>query len=113
MDQALDTEAQSLAALAALAQVQRLRAFRALVVAGNQGLTAGALADRLGLSPSALSFHLKELAQAGLVGSEPQGRFMVYRAHFERMNDLLTYLTEQCCQGQACEVTLPRPRQRC
>lgn len=113
MDQALDTEAQSLAALAALAQVQRLRAFRALVVAGSQGMTAGALADQLGLSPSALSFHLKELAHAGLVGSEAQGRFIIYRAHFERMNDLLGYLTEHCCQGQVCEVTLPRSPKRC
>ena len=91
-------------ALAALAQVQRLRAFRALVVAGPQGLTPGAMAERLRMAPSALSFHLKELAHAGLVSSEPRGRNLIYRATFEQMNCLLAYLTEHCCQGASCEV---------
>ena len=86
-------------ALGALAQAQRLRAFRLLVAAGPEGLTPGALAARLGLSPSALSFHLKELASASLAVTEPRGRHLIYRAEFGRMNQLLAYLTEHCCQA--------------
>ncbi|MHB1248189.1 MAG: ArsR/SmtB family transcription factor [Polaromonas sp.] len=100
---ALDEHA-AVKALAALAQVQRLRAFRALVVAGPEGLTPGIMAEQLGVAPSALSFHLKELAHSGLVSSEPRGRNLIYRANFEQMNALLGYLTEHCCQGEACEV---------
>lgn len=92
-------EAATLKALGALAQAQRLRAFRILVAAGPDGVTPGALAARLSLSPSALSFHLKELASAGLVVTEPRGRHLIYRAQFGRMNQLLAYLTEHCCQG--------------
>lgn len=101
----LADEAAVVKALAALAQAQRLRTFRALVVAGPDGLTPGVIAQQLGVAPSALSFHLKELAHAGLVDSEPRGRYLVYRARFARMNDLLGYLTEHCCEGQACEVS--------
>lgn len=90
--------------LLALAQVQRLRAFRALVVAGAEGLTPGAMAEQLGVAPSALSFHLKELAHAGMVSSEPRGRNLIYRANFDQMNALLGYLTEHCCQGAPCAV---------
>ena len=97
-------ETDALKSLAALAQAQRLRAFRALVVAGPDGLTPGAMAEQLGIAPSALSFHLKELAHAGLVSSEAQGRHLIYRASFSQMNALLGYLTEHCCQGGACEV---------
>lgn len=98
-------ESATVRALAALAQSQRLRAFRALVVAGPDGLPAGAIAQQLELAPSALSFHLKELAHAGLVSSEPRGRQLIYRADFSQMNALLAYLTEHCCQGAACEVS--------
>lgn len=97
--------------LAALAQAQRLRAFRALVVAGPDGLTPGAMAEQLEISPSALSFHLKELAHAGLVDSEPQGRYLIYRANFTQMTALLAYLAEHCCQGEACEVK-PRAKKK-
>lgn len=97
--------------LAALAQAQRLRAFRALVVAGPEGLTPGVIAEQLGMTPSALSFHLKELSQAGLVSSEARGRHLIYRAEFARMNDLLVYLTEQCCQGEGC-VAVPTSSQK-
>jgi ArsR family transcriptional regulator, arsenate/arsenite/antimonite-responsive transcriptional repressor len=97
-------EAEAVRALSALAQAQRLRAFRALVVAGEAGLTAGALAQALDIAPSALSFHLKELSHAGLVTGEPQGRFVIYRAAFEHMTALLAYLTEHCCQGEPCAV---------
>lgn len=92
-------------ALAALAQPQRLAAFRALVVAGPQGITPSVIAAQLGIAPSGLSFHLKELTHAGLVSSEPRGRHLIYRAEFARMNAVLGYLTKHCCQGQACEAT--------
>ena len=100
-------EAAAVKSLAALAQPQRLRAFRALVVAGPDGLTPGTMAEQLGVAPSALSFHLKELAHSGLVSSEPRGRNLIYRASFEQMNALLGYLTEHCCQGAECEVKAP------
>ncbi len=101
-DSAAAQEDRAINSLAALAQRQRLRAFRMLVVAGPQGMTAGDIAAELELSPSALSFHLKELAHAGLIEAEQQGRNMLYRARFDTMNGLLDYLTEHCCAGQAC-----------
>jgi ArsR family transcriptional regulator, arsenate/arsenite/antimonite-responsive transcriptional repressor len=104
-------ESAAIKSLAALAQAQRLRAFRALVVAGPDGLTPGAMAEQLAISPSALSFHLKELANAGLVRSQPQGRYLIYHANFTQMTALLGYLTEHCCQGAACEAS-PRARKK-
>lgn len=89
-------------ALSALAHAARLQVFRALVVAGPEGLTPGLLAEGLGLPAATLSFHLKELANAGLLTQERQGRHLIYRAAFEQMNGLLSYLTDQCCQGAAC-----------
>lgn len=89
-------------ALAALAQAVRLRVFRALVVAGHEGLTPGAMAEQLAVAPNTLSFHLKELVHAGLIGQERQGRNLIYRASFETMNELLGYLTDHCCQGTPC-----------
>jgi len=97
-------EATAVKALAALAQAQRLRVFRSLVVAGPDGLTPGTLSDQLAVAPSALSFHLKELSHAGLVSSEARGRNLIYRAQFSQMNALLAYLTEHCCQGQPCDA---------
>ena len=91
-------------ALAALAQPLRLQVFRALVVAGPRGLTPGAMSEGTGVPPNTLSFHLKELAHAGLVTQQRDGRFLIYRADFERMNGLLAYLTENCCQGAGCGV---------
>ena len=95
-------------ALAALAQPLRLQVFRALVVAGPQGLTPGAMSDGTGVPPNTLSFHLKELAHAGLVSQQREGRFLIYRADFERMNGLLAYLTENCCEGSACCTPTPK-----
>ncbi|MBW8721656.1 MAG: helix-turn-helix transcriptional regulator [Polaromonas sp.] len=100
-------ETTAVKALAALAQAQRLRAFRALVVAGPEGLTPGAMAEQLGIAPSALSFHLKELSHSGLASSEARGRNLIYRANFSQMNALLGYLTEHCCEGGACEAATP------
>lgn len=90
--------------LAALAQDARLRVFRALVIAGPRGMTPGVIAEGAGIPPATLSFHLKELMNASLVSQERQGRNLIYRASFERMNALLGYLTENCCQGEACVV---------
>jgi ArsR family transcriptional regulator, arsenate/arsenite/antimonite-responsive transcriptional repressor len=94
-------------ALAALAQPLRLQVFRALVVQGQSGLTPGTIAEALGVPQNTLSFHLKELTHAGLVTQERSSRFIIYRAAFDRMNALLGYLTENCCQGSACEVPTP------
>jgi ArsR family transcriptional regulator len=88
--------------LAALAQEVRLRVFRALVVAGKEGLTPSTLAEQLEVASNSLSFHLKELVHAGLISQERQGRNLIYRASFTSMNELLGYLTENCCQGAAC-----------
>jgi DNA-binding transcriptional ArsR family regulator len=106
-------ESRTVVALAALAQVQRLRAFRALVVAGPEGLTPSVMAAQLGVNPSALSFHLKELAHAGLVSTEPRGRNLIYRADFATMNGLLGYLTEHCCQGAQCALAVPDDCRTC
>lgn len=96
--------------LAALAQPVRLRVFRALVVAGPEGLTPGALTEQLDVPSTSLSFHLKELTHAGLVTQERDGRHLIYRAAYDHMNDLLGYLTEHCCQGQACVATTDDPQ---
>ncbi len=92
-------------ALAALAQDTRLAIFRLLVEAGPAGLPAGVIADKLRTAAPTLSFHLKELAHAGLIEAEPQGRFIVYRADFKAMNALVGYLTENCCRGSGACIT--------
>lgn len=91
-------------ALAALAQPVRLQVFRALIVAGSEGLTPGTMADALAVPQNTLSFHLKELTNAGLVTTERASRHIIYRAAFDHMNAVLTYLTENCCRGAACVV---------
>jgi DNA-binding transcriptional ArsR family regulator len=90
--------------LAALAQPVRLKVFRALVVTGQAGLTPGTIAEALDIPANTLSFHLKELAHAGLVTQERSSRNIIYRAAYAHMNALLGYLTENCCQGAACAV---------
>jgi DNA-binding transcriptional ArsR family regulator len=101
------SEAQAVAALAALAQPARLRVFRALVGAGPEGMTPGVLAATLGVPSSTLSFHLKGLADAGLVQAERQGRHLVYRPLIAQMNELIAYLTDHCCGGQPCGLVTP------
>jgi len=93
----------ALSSLGALAHPIRLDAFRALVVAGKDGLTPGTLVEMLGVAYAKLGFHLKDLTEAGLVSSEQSGRNVIYRAVYPQMNALIAYLTENCCQGAACE----------
>lgn len=88
--------------LAALAQETRLEAFRLLVQAGPAGLAAGDVAIRLEISPPALSFHLRGLAQAGLVQARQQGRNIYYSADYAAIQSLVDFLTENCCGGAAC-----------
>jgi DNA-binding transcriptional ArsR family regulator len=88
--------------LAALAHPVRLNIFRALVVAGQQGMTPGVMQEGLGVPATTLSFHLKELTFAGLVTHERSSRNLVYRAAYDNMNALLSYLTDNCCQGTTC-----------
>jgi DNA-binding transcriptional ArsR family regulator len=96
-------QAQAVAALGALAQETRLQLYRLLVTVGPDGLSAGNIAERLGVIPSSLSFHLTNLVHAGLITQRRSGRLMVYAAEYARMNALLAYLSENCCgQGAAC-----------
>lgn len=92
----------AVAALSALAQEHRLAVFRLLVRAGEEGLAAGAIAERLGIPNSSLSFHLAQLSKAGLVSQERQSRSVVYRADYAAMNGLVSYLLENCCAGSGC-----------
>jgi ArsR family transcriptional regulator len=93
----------ALAALAALAQENRLDVFRLLVEAGPEGLPAGSVANALKLAPNTLTFHFDRLREASLVSVRRNGRSMIYAARFDRMNALLGYLTENCCRGRARE----------
>jgi ArsR family transcriptional regulator, arsenate/arsenite/antimonite-responsive transcriptional repressor len=93
----------AVAALGALAQETRLDLFRLLVATGPQGLPAGVIAERLGVQPSSLSFHLAQLAHAGLVTQRRLGRQLIYSAEYGAMTDLLANLTENCCgRGESC-----------
>lgn len=93
---------QAIAALGALAQESRLAVFRLLVRTGPQGMAASKIAEQVGVAPSSLSFHLKELSIAGLVSARQEGRFVIYAACFDAMNDLVGFLTENCCGGNPC-----------
>lgn len=89
-------------ALSALAQESRLGVYRLLVQVGPEGMAAGVIADRLGLPPPTLSFHLKELSNAGLAISRQEGRYVIYSANFDNALKLVNFLTENCCGGQSC-----------
>jgi ArsR family transcriptional regulator, arsenate/arsenite/antimonite-responsive transcriptional repressor len=99
-------QTRAIAALGALAQETRLELFRLLVATGPKGLPAGVIADRLGVLPSSLTFHLNQLHHAGLISQRRQSRQLIYSAEYDAMNALLAYLTENCCSGtgtyQAC-----------
>ena len=100
-------KAEAVAALAALAQDNRLEVFRLLMEAGPEGLAAGRVADALKLAPNTLTFHFDRLRDAGLVTVRRKGRSMIYAARFETMNALIAYLTENCCRGQAEQCARP------
>jgi ArsR family transcriptional regulator len=106
---------EAVVALAALAQETRLAIFRLLVEAGPEGIAAGQLAQALDVPPATLSFHLKELAHAGLAHTRPDGRFVFYSADFEQMAALMTYLTQNCCRGMPgeCLTTVETALARC
>lgn len=106
-------------ALSALAQEHRLAAFRLLVQAGEVGMAAGLLAERLDVPPSSMSFHLAQLANAGLVTQRRESRSIIYSADFAAMNTLMGYLTENCCGGVPCDdasdhdtACLPSPQRK-
>jgi len=101
----------AVAALAALAQDNRLDVFRLLVQAGPEGMPAGQVAEALGLAPNTLTFHFDRLRGAGLVRVRREGRSMIYAAQYEAMNGLLGFLTENCCQGAAekCAPAICKP----
>ena len=104
----------AVAILAALAQDNRLDVFRLLVEAGPEGMPAGHIAASLKMAPSALTFHLDRLRDAGLVTVRREGRSMIYAAQFETMNKLISYLTDQCCQGhpELCRPATGKVRRR-
>ena len=99
--------------LASLAHPTRLDIFRKLVVAGEEGIAAGAIASEIGIPASSLSFHLKELSHAGMVRSRQSGRFVVYTADYDTMSELIEFLSANCCEGRPCAVVaLPKLRKR-
>ncbi|HEV2594614.1 MAG TPA: metalloregulator ArsR/SmtB family transcription factor [Sphingomicrobium sp.] len=98
-------------ALGALAQEHRLELFRLLVQAGEHGLAAGRIAEALGVPNSSLSFHLAQLARAGLIRQERQSRSLIYSADYQAMNSLVGYLMENCCGGADCSTSACDPEQ--
>src|SRR3546814_12245796 len=102
----------AVSALGALAQEHRLALFRLLVQAGEDGMPAGAIAEALGVPNSSLSFHLAQLTRAGLIRQERQSRSLIYTADYAAMNELLGYLTENCCAGAAGEIGSASGRER-
>jgi DNA-binding transcriptional ArsR family regulator len=94
---------QVIQALGALSQEHRLAAFRLLVQAGAEGIAAGVIAEKIGVPPSSMSFHLSQLANAGLVTQRRESRSIIYAADYAVMNGLMAYLTENCCGGLPCD----------
>lgn len=98
--------------LSALAQSSRLEVYRLLVQAGPEGMAASDIAARLGIPANTLSFHLKTLSHADLVQSRQDGRFIYYSTNYEQMNELLSFLTENCCGGKSCVPLSAAPGKR-
>jgi ArsR family transcriptional regulator, arsenate/arsenite/antimonite-responsive transcriptional repressor len=107
-------KARTIAALAALAQESRLEVFRILVQSGPEGMPAGEISARLGVPSPTLSFHLNHLKHAGLVTCRRDSRSIIYSADYKAMNDLIAYLMENCCRGQAdlCAPAACRPARK-
>ncbi len=102
------TDQEAARALESIAHLSRLQIFRLLVVAGTRGMTPKNLSEALGIPGTGLSFHLKELTHAGLITQERDGRNLIYRAAFAMMNELVHFLTLNCCEGQTCDLTEAR-----
>ncbi|MBI3285497.1 MAG: helix-turn-helix transcriptional regulator [Burkholderiales bacterium] len=102
-----------IAALAALAQESRLAIFRLLVQAGPQGLAASKISEQVGIPPSSLSFHLKELSHAELLTPRQDGRYIIYAVNFDTMNQVLGFLTENCCAGATADAACCTPTSIC
>lgn len=103
---------QVIRALGALSQEHRLAVFRLLVQAGSEGIPAGTIAEKIGVPPSSMSFHLSQLANAGLVTQRRESRSIIYAADYAVMNGLMAYLTENCCGGLPCDdaaACVPHP----
>jgi DNA-binding transcriptional ArsR family regulator len=99
--------------LSALAQETRLAIFRLLVQQGTEGMAVGEIGERLDLAGATLSFHLKELTHAKLVSARQAGRFIFHSANYRAMNDLIDYLTRNCCGGTTCDITCaPSPKRK-
>lgn len=96
----------------ALANEKRLGVFRLLVEAGPEGIAASDIARTLKITPTTLSFHLKELSHAGLADARQDGRFIYYAANFRRIDAVMTFLTDNCCAGAACEAAPARPKRK-
>lgn len=106
-------ERQALASFAALSQETRLSIVRTLVVAGTEGMTAGAIAERMNLSPSNISFHLKELDRAGLISQRRESRSIVYTAGYDTLAELVKFLMEDCCAGHPAIRSSVEQRDEC
>ncbi len=100
-------------ALSALAQTNRLQIFRELVQKGTEGMTPALISESLGLAANTLSFHLKELMNANLISQERIGRNLIYRAQYDRMAAVLSFLTQNCCQGEVCELSTEETCKTC
>lgn len=105
-------ERQALASFGALSQETRLQIVRMLVVAGPDGMSAGSIAERLEVSPSNVSFHLKELDRAGLIAQQREARSIIYTANYEALSGLVRFLMEDCCSGHP-EVCVPAAAAPC
>ncbi len=101
----MDTKT-TIVALAALAQESRLAIFRLLIQLGPEGMAATKIGTELGIAPSSMSFHLKELSHANLITARQEGRFVIYSANFNAMNEVIGFLTENCCGGNICSPAL-------
>ncbi|HEX2653135.1 MAG TPA: metalloregulator ArsR/SmtB family transcription factor [Xanthobacteraceae bacterium] len=106
-------EKDAIKALSALAQPTRLAIFRLLVSAGPEGLNVGVIQEQLGLASATLSFHLKELTHSGLISSRQEGRFVYYAPEIDQMNELVAFLTENCCQGVPTAACKPSKKVKC
>ncbi len=106
-------EKDAIKSLSALAQPTRLGIFRLLMTAGPEGLSVGVIQEQMDLASATLSFHLKELTHAGLVSSRQEGRFVYYSPEIDRMNDLIDFLTENCCHGVEVANCKPHKKVKC